>query len=92
MAVDTLTELLEIVVKSLGIYLGNVKGIAGASVLGDGRVVLILDIATLMNLVAQNSDRSGVFVAQIGGNALAEEILETVQQARSVSSTDSGPV
>ena len=92
LAVDTLTELLEIVVKSLGTYLGNVKGIAGASVLGDGRVVLILDIATLMNLVAQNSDRSGVFDAQIGGNALAEEILETVQQARSVSSTDSGPV
>ncbi len=63
LAVDTLSELLEIVVKSLGLYLGNVKGIAGASVLGDGRVVLILDVATLMNLVAQNSDRRGVFAA-----------------------------
>ncbi|MCH6559519.1 chemotaxis protein CheW, partial [candidate division KSB1 bacterium] len=41
LAVDELTELQEIVVKSLGQYIGNVKGIAGASVLGDGRVVLI---------------------------------------------------
>ncbi|MCH9010908.1 MAG: chemotaxis protein CheA [Chloroflexi bacterium] len=63
LAVDELTELQEIVVKSLGQYIGNVKGIAGASVLGDGRVVLILDIATLMNLITQNSDRSGVFAA-----------------------------
>ena len=63
LAVDELTELQEIVVKSLGQYIGNVKGIAGASVLGDGRVVLILDISTLMNLIMQNSDRSGVFAA-----------------------------
>ena len=63
LAVDELTELQEIVVKSLGQYIGNVKGIAGASVLGDGRVVLILDASTLMNLITQNSDRSGVFAA-----------------------------
>ena len=63
LAVDELTELQEIVVKSLGQYIGNVKGIAGASVLGDGRVVLILDVSTLMNLIMQNSDRSGVFAA-----------------------------
>lgn len=53
LAVDTLIELQEIVVKSLGNYIGDVKGVAGASILGDGRVVLILDIATLMNLAMQ---------------------------------------
>ena len=53
--VDELRELQEIVVKALGNYIGDVKGIAGASVLGDGRVDLILDVATLMNVVLQKS-------------------------------------
>lgn len=60
LAVDELTELQEIVVKSLGRYIGDVKGIAGASVLGDGRVVLILDVASLMNLVMQGTRIPGV--------------------------------
>lgn len=53
LAVDELTELQEIVVKSLGTYIGDIKGIAGASVLGDGRIVLILDVMTLMNVAFQ---------------------------------------
>lgn len=53
LGVESLFELQEIVVKSLGKYIGNVKGVAGASVLGDGRVVLILDVPTLVNLVMQ---------------------------------------
>lgn len=53
LAVDRLTELQEIVVKSLGRYIGDVKGIAGASVLGDGRIVLILDVMTLMTVALQ---------------------------------------
>jgi two-component system chemotaxis sensor kinase CheA len=46
--VDDLVEQQEIVVKSLGNYTGRSRGIAGASILGDGKVVLILDVATLM--------------------------------------------
>ena len=49
LGVDTLVELQEIVVKSLGNYIGDVKGVAGVSILGDGRVVLILDVLTLLN-------------------------------------------
>ena len=49
LAVDYLLELQEIVVKSLGGYIGEVAGMAGASILGDGRVVLIVDVATVMN-------------------------------------------
>ena len=55
LAVDTLIELQEIVVKSLGRYIGEIKGVAGASVLGDGRVVLILDAVTLMNVIIQKA-------------------------------------
>lgn len=37
----------EIVIKSMGDYLSDVSGIAGATVSGDGKVMLILDIAAL---------------------------------------------
>lgn len=37
----------EIVIKSLGKLLNGVKGIAGATILGDGKVALILDVGTL---------------------------------------------
>ena len=38
----------EIVIKSLGELIGEVKGIAGAAVLGNGQVALILDNSTLL--------------------------------------------
>ncbi|MGB5246071.1 MAG: Hpt domain-containing protein [Woeseia sp.] len=38
----------EIVVKSLGPQLSSVRGISGATILGDGRIVLILDINSLV--------------------------------------------
>lgn len=38
----------EIVIKSLGDLIGEVKGIAGAAVLGNGQVALILDNSTLL--------------------------------------------
>lgn len=53
--VDTLLEPQEIVVKSLGEYMGNVKGISGASILGDGQVVLILDIPTMITEMVTNA-------------------------------------
>ncbi|HEX3044067.1 MAG TPA: chemotaxis protein CheA [Bacillota bacterium] len=42
--VDGLGTQKDVVIKSLGGYLGSIKGIAGATILGDGRVALILDI------------------------------------------------
>ncbi|MGE4296867.1 MAG: Hpt domain-containing protein [Desulfovibrionaceae bacterium] len=41
--VDKLQERQEIVIKPLGSYLGDVKGISGATIMGDGSVILILD-------------------------------------------------
>ncbi len=40
----------EVVIKSLGGYLTNVPGIAGATIMGDGRVCLILDVTGIMQL------------------------------------------
>lgn len=41
--VDALLGEQEIVIKSLGEYLGEVPGLSGATILGDGRVALIID-------------------------------------------------
>ena len=46
--VDSLIGQQEIVVKSLSSKLENVKGFAGATILGDGKVALIIDVATLI--------------------------------------------
>jgi chemosensory pili system protein ChpA (sensor histidine kinase/response regulator) len=43
----------EIVVKPLGPQFAGLRGIAGATILGDGRIVLILDIATLIRARAR---------------------------------------
>jgi two-component system chemotaxis sensor kinase CheA len=47
--VDELIGQKEVVIKSLGTYLGNIEGIAGSTIMGDGTVVMILDLSELMN-------------------------------------------
>lgn len=39
----------EIVIKPLGEFMGNIKGIGGASIRGDGKVILILDIPAMIS-------------------------------------------
>lgn len=56
--VDSLKGQQEIVLKSLGNYLGGTKGIAGASILGDGNVVLVLDATTLLSSTIGNKNHS----------------------------------
>jgi two-component system chemotaxis sensor kinase CheA len=46
--VDELQGQQEIVIKTLGDYLNGLPGIAGATILGDGKVTLILDIGSLI--------------------------------------------
>ena len=48
--VDFLIGQEEIVIKSLGSYLKGTEGIAGATIRGDGRVTLIVDIAAMMQM------------------------------------------
>ncbi len=50
--VDSLVGQQQLVVKSLDTNLHSVPGIAGATILGDGRVALILDIATVTRTTA----------------------------------------
>ena len=43
LVVDNLVERQEIVIKPLGSYLGDLRGLSGATIMGDGSVILILD-------------------------------------------------
>lgn len=45
--VDTLVRQQDVVIKSLGAYLGSIPGIAGATILGDGKIALILDLRSV---------------------------------------------
>ncbi len=47
----------EIVIKSLGEFLKGIPGIAGATIRGDGRVTLIVDVGTLMKLAKKTHNK-----------------------------------
>jgi two-component system chemotaxis sensor kinase CheA len=51
LAVDELIGNQEIVIKSLGSYIGKVDCIAGSTILGDGKVALILEVSGLIHKV-----------------------------------------
>ncbi|EAK1130446.1 hybrid sensor histidine kinase/response regulator [Campylobacter upsaliensis] len=51
--VDTLVGQEEIVIKSMGDYLQNIQGIAGATIRGDGRVTLIIDVGAMMDMAKE---------------------------------------
>lgn len=47
-AVDSLLGEMEVVIKSLGKLIGDVPGVSGAAILGDGSVAIILDVPGLV--------------------------------------------
>ncbi len=66
--VDDITSSREIVVKPLGSQLGAMPGLSGATILGDGRVVLILDMPAMVRARAAVSTQEKV------------EFVETAEQ------------
>jgi two-component system chemotaxis sensor kinase CheA len=56
--VDRLVGQQEIVIKALDDYLGGVPGISGGTVLGDGRVSLVIDIASIIGKISRGGDNA----------------------------------
>lgn len=56
--VDRLLERQEVVIKPLGTYLGDIDGISGATIMGDGSVVLILDPHEIYGLATLRPGRT----------------------------------
>ena len=65
-AVDELLGGMQAVVKPLGKAFRAVSGIAGSTILGDGRVGLIIDVPTLMRGVMQSNLQPQSLAAQSG--------------------------
>lgn len=61
LVVDKLIGEQEVVIKPLGSFFGDIRGIAGATILGDGRVALIVDPAGIGALLNRRRfDRSSI--------------------------------
>ncbi len=60
LAVDGFVGEQEIVLKSLGGVLGRLPGVAGATVMGDGTVALVIDIAALIDAQEARSRGAGM--------------------------------
>jgi len=56
LVVDELIGNQEIVIKSLGNYIGKIDGISGAAILGNGGIALILDTIGIMNLLRHEKE------------------------------------
>ena len=69
LVVDTLRDSEEIVVKPLGRHLKHCKGYAGATVMGDGRVVLILDVPGIARMAELTSMEGTDRAAQVAQEA-----------------------
>lgn len=55
--VDNLIGEGDVVIKPLGKFIGDVPGISGATIMGDGDVAIILDISSLINTVQAEMNR-----------------------------------
>jgi two-component system chemotaxis sensor kinase CheA len=55
LCVDALAGEQEVVIKSLGMLLGDITGLSGATILGDGRVALIMDVAKAVESIRDAS-------------------------------------
>jgi two-component system, chemotaxis family, sensor kinase CheA len=60
LVVDRLIGEQEVVIKSLGKFIGEIRGISGATILGDGTVALISDAGAMLEMIIE--DVQGVAV------------------------------
>jgi len=71
--VDRLQDSEEIVIKPLGRHLQHCKGYAGATIMGDGRIALILDVSNLARMARLTS---------IEGTDRAHELAHAQEEAK----------
>ncbi|MCX8083388.1 MAG: hybrid sensor histidine kinase/response regulator [Calditerrivibrio sp.] len=80
LVVDRLVGQEEIVIKSLGEYLSGNVGIAGATIMGDGKVRLILDVSGIMEIASKmpkkNKRAKGLKAVSTNSNAINALIVD----------------
>jgi two-component system chemotaxis sensor kinase CheA len=78
LAVEELHDTVEIVVKPLGRHLKGLHDYAGATILGDGRVALILDVAGLSTRAQLTAGAAETGVRQAAGESAATGELHSL--------------
>ncbi|MCL6268446.1 Hpt domain-containing protein [Sansalvadorimonas sp. 2012CJ34-2] len=81
--VDSLEGSREIVVKSLGPQFSGLRGVSGATILGDGRVVVILDMAALISDYA-TKEHTGASVANTSAQEEENNLIMVVDDSVTV--------
>lgn len=76
--VDELLGQQQVVIKNLETNVGKVPGVAGATILGDGRVALILDIFGLYTLQGQRTVPEGMAPTSLPSRPIAYVPAETL--------------
>lgn len=71
--VDALVGIQDIVVKGMAEILGSPKGISGSTILGDGRVILILDVLALAESMALQGEGQDTDSSQGLGDGRTED-------------------
>ncbi|HEY7347248.1 MAG TPA: Hpt domain-containing protein [Ktedonobacterales bacterium] len=84
LVVDSVLGKQEIVAKNLGLHLREVRGVAGATVLGNGQVVLILDV---LKLLEQRAQTTGASLAAVPGVSTATSISAITAPTRLLAPT-----
>lgn len=82
--IDRMVGQREIVIKSLGAHLGHVMGVAGATVLGDGTLVPILNLEELLNVESVRQHRPGALDSRKSGKMLEILVVDDSVSVRTV--------
>jgi chemosensory pili system protein ChpA (sensor histidine kinase/response regulator) len=84
--VESLLGSRETVVKSVGPQISTVRGISGATILGDGRVVLILDLGGLLRTggLSMYTDRAAPAIAEEKARVLTVMVVDDSITVRKV--------
>ncbi len=84
--VDALMGSREIVVKSVGPQLSTVKGVTGATILGDGKIALILDLGVLARegIAMQSVAEQGIEVPTLDNKVITVMVVDDSITVRKV--------
>lgn len=86
--VDYLVGQEEVVIKSLGYYLKGIEGITGATVRGDGKITLIVDVAGMMNMAKSMKVNINKMLDEVESQKVKNSPSDYVVLAIDDSSTD----
>lgn len=86
--VDYLVGQEEVVIKSLGYYLKGIEGITGATVRGDGKITLIVDVAGMMTMAKSVKVSINKLLDEVGAQKVKTSPSDYVVLAIDDSNTD----